>query len=148
MQISGNGFPFSKALFPGKFPEISLNPYVDIVLCTPWSGRSPGEGRPWCRRTRSAYIQCTMYGPFGLLVLYGPTYVYTYNMGRSGSRPMGAERLTARNFYHGKPVVMPNFPGNFRKGKMPQNALFPKEFPETLVQANFMFTGERGQGGS
>ena len=76
-----------------------------------------------------------MYGPFGLLVLYGPTYVYTYNMGRSGSRPMGAERLTARNFYHGKPVVMPNFPGNFRKGKMPQNALFPKEFPETLVQA-------------
>ena len=49
---------------------------------------------------------------------------------------MGAERLTARNFYHGKPVVMPNFPGNFRKGKMPQNALFPKEFPETLVQAN------------
>ena len=103
---------------------------------TPWSGRSPGEGRPWCRRTRSAYIQCTMYGPFGLLVLYGPTYVYTYNMGRSGSRPMGAERLTARNFYHGKPVVMPNFPGNFRKGKMPQNALFPKEFPETLVQAN------------
>ena len=48
---------------------------------------------------------------------------------------MGAERLTARNFYHGKPVVMPNFPGNFRKGKMPQNALFPKEFPETLVQA-------------
>ena len=86
-----------------------------------------------------------MYGPFGLLVLYGPTYVYTYNMGRSGSRPMGAERLTARNFYHGKPVVMPNFPGNFRKGKMPQNALFPKEFPETLVQAKSEGWGARLQ---
>ena len=52
---------------------------------------------------------------------------------------VGAERLTARNFYHGKPVVMPNFPGNFRKGKMPQNALFPKEFPETLVQAKWTY---------
>ena len=64
---------------------------------------------------------------------YGPTYEYTYNMGRS--RGAGRWGLTARNFYHGKPVVMPNFPGNFGKGKMPQNALFPKEFPETLVQA-------------